>query len=78
VPVYRVDVLVEDPDAVFRWQRENIPRDRIVRSVAYQTIRGWNIKTVFTRPDDAEAFNRHWHPELEDHTVPPFRVRPER
>jgi hypothetical protein len=72
MPVYRVDVLVEDPNAVFQWQRENCPGDRIIRSLAYKTPRGWYIKTVFKRQEDAESFHRRWHPDLEDHTVPPF------
>ncbi len=70
--VYRVDVLVEDSDVVFDWQRANIPTHAIVRSKAYRTTDGWYIKTVFTCPDYAERFHRKWHPELNDHTVPPF------
>lgn len=44
-------------------------RKRVVRAVAYKTVRGWFMKSVFKRRDHAEAFHRRWHPEAEDHSV---------
>ena len=44
----------------------------IVRRMAYETVKGWYIKTVFKLQSDAEHFNRYWHPELQDHSVSPY------
>ena len=70
--VYRVDVLVKDPNPVFDWLAENVKEDQLVRRIAYQTMKGWYVKTVFKRQMDAEAFHRHWLPESDSHTVEPF------
>jgi hypothetical protein len=67
--VYRVDYICEGPDPVFKWQRENIPQGQIVRAIAYETVKGWYIKSVFKCQEDAEAFHRFCYPDAEDHTV---------
>lgn len=70
--VFRVDVLVDDPQPVFHWINEHVPKGLVVRAIAYKTVRGWYMKTVFKLQRDAESFNRQWHPDAEDHTVAPF------
>jgi hypothetical protein len=70
--VYRVDYLCDDPETVFKWQRENILPGRIVRAIAYKTVEGWYIKTVFKRQDDAMAYHQHFFPDAPDHSVPVF------
>jgi hypothetical protein len=70
--VFRVDVLVDDPQPVFHWINEHVPKGLVVRAIAYKTARGWYMKTVFKLQRDAESFNRRWHPDAEDHTVAPF------
>jgi hypothetical protein len=76
--VYRVDLLIDDPEPVFQWIETHVPRARLVRAVAYQTVRGWYMKNVFSRRDHAEAFHRRRHPESEDHSVSPWGERQER
>lgn len=73
--VYRVDVLVDDPQPVFDWIEAHVPKRLVLRHVAYCTVRGWFHKVVFKRQDVAESFHRHWHPEADDHSVPPFGKR---
>jgi len=70
--VYRVDFLCDDPEPVFKWQRENILPGRIVRAIAYKTLKGWYIKTVFKRQDDAMTYHQHLFPDESDHSVPIF------
>lgn len=70
--VFRVDVLVENPQEVFDWVDEHVSKDLVVRAIAYQTFEGWYVKTVFKRQRDAESFHRRWYPDAEDHTVNPF------
>ena len=72
MPVFRVDVLVDDPKPVFVWLTENVKDDQLVRKMAYHTVKGWYVKTVFKRQMDAEAFHRYWHPEAASHTVEAF------
>lgn len=70
--VFRVDVLVLDPDTVFNWITENVASDLVVRKIAYKTVKGWYIKAVFKRQIDAESFHCRWHPESDTHAVAPF------
>ena len=70
--VFRVDLLTNEPDAVFDWLGVNVPESELVRAVAFRTVKGHHFKCVFRRRSDAEAFHRRWHPEAEDHTVEPF------
>ena len=70
--VFRVDVLVDDPRPVFDWINKHVPKGLVVRAIAYKTVRGWYMKTVFKLQRDAESFHRRWHPDTEDHTVAPF------
>jgi hypothetical protein len=70
--VYRVDVLIEDPEPVFKWIEDNMSRGLVVRKIAYQTVRGWYVKAVFKHQSDAELFHRRWFPEADDHTVAAF------
>lgn len=70
--VFRVDVLVDDPDPVFTWINEHVPKGLVVRKMAYKTVKGWYVKTVFKQQSDAASFHRRWHPDAEDHTVDPF------
>jgi hypothetical protein len=72
---YRVDLLTDDPEPVLQWIETHVPRACVVRAVAYKTVRGWYMKSVFSRRDHAEAFHRRWHPEAEDHSVPPWGER---
>jgi hypothetical protein len=72
MPVFRVDVLVENPDAVFEWIAENF-NDGVVRKIAYHTVKGWFVKVVFKRQADAEKFHRQWLRDSVTHTVAPFR-----
>ncbi len=71
--VYRVDILVDDPDPVFSWLTDNISDGLVVRKIAYQTVKGWYVKAVFKRQADAESFHRHWYPELGTHAIAPFK-----
>ena len=73
--VYRVDLLTGEPDPVFDWLDANIPKPSVVRSIAYKTVEGWYFKCVFKNREHAEAFHRRWHPDAEDHSVPPFGWR---
>ncbi len=73
--VFRVDVLVDDPQVVFDWIAGHIPEIFVVRTVGYHTLKGWYVKSVFKRQSDAELFHQRWHPEMTDHTVPPFGKR---
>ena len=59
--VFRVDLVVENPDPVFDWLDENIAAGCLVRKMAYQTVKGWYMKVVFKRREDAESFNSYWH-----------------
>ena len=70
--VFRVDVLVDDPRPVFDWINKHVSKGLVVRAIAYKTVRGWYMKTVFKLQRDAESFHRRWRPDEEDHTVPPF------
>jgi len=70
--VFRVDVLVDDPYPVFDWINEHVPKELVVHRMAYKTVKGWHMKTVFKQQSDAESFHRRWHPDVEDHTVEPF------
>jgi hypothetical protein len=70
--VYRVDVLVNDPKQIFEWIAENVEDGFVVRKIAYQTVKGWYVKTVFKRQSDAESFHRRWHPESDSHIVAAF------
>lgn len=70
--VYRVDLLTQDPYPVFDWIDEHVPASRMVRRVAYETIKGWHMKVVFKRQEDAEAFHRCWFPAADDHSVQPW------
>lgn len=70
--VFRVDVLVDDPYPVFDWINEHVPKELVVRRMAYKTLKGWYMKIVFKQQSDAESFHRRWHPDAEDHTVTPF------
>ncbi|HTG95612.1 MAG TPA: hypothetical protein VL866_23630 [Pyrinomonadaceae bacterium] len=70
--VYRVDVLIEDAEPVFRWIEDNVPKYLVVRKIAYKTVKGWYVKAVFKRQSDAELFHHRWCPEAEDHTVAAF------
>jgi hypothetical protein len=70
--IYRVDVLVNNPNPVFEWIAANVDESFVVRKMAYETIRGWYVKTVFKRQSDAESFHRRWHPESDSHVVAPF------
>lgn len=70
--VYRVDLLTDEPEPVFQWIATHVPKAYVVRAVAYKTVRGWYMKSVFKRRDDAEAFHRRWHPKAEDHSVRPW------
>ena len=72
---YRVDLLTHDPDPVFEWLDAQIPPHLMIRRVGYKTVRGWYMKVVFKRQEDAEAFHRQWHPEAEDHSVSPWGDR---
>ncbi|MEP7336826.1 MAG: hypothetical protein ABI977_03710 [Acidobacteriota bacterium] len=70
--VYRVDYLCDNPEPVFNWQRENILPGRIIRAVAYKTVKGWYIKTVFKQEEDAVVYHRHLFPDVRDYSVPVF------
>ena len=70
--VFRVDVLVDDPQPVFDWINEHVPNGLVVRRIAYKAVKGWYMKTVFKRQSDAESFHRRWLPDAEDHIVEPF------
>ena len=72
--VYRVDVLIEDPEPVFKWIEDNVPNGLVVRKIAYKTDQGWYVKAVFKRQRDAELFHHRWYPEADDHTVAAFRT----
>ena len=67
--VYRVEFLTEDPWAVFKWIEDNVPKELVVRKMAYETVKGWYLKAVFKRQSDAESFHRRCYPEAGDHTV---------
>ena len=69
--IYRVDVIVGDPQPVFDWIDEHVPKVHVVRHVAFETVRGWHMKCVFRRQPDAEAFQRAWCPS-DDRPVTPF------
>ena len=71
--VYRVDVLVDDPEPIFNWLSENVDDHFLVRKMAYETVKGWYMKVVFKRQLDAESFHRKWHPESDTHTVTQFK-----
>jgi hypothetical protein len=70
--VFRVDVLVNDPRPVFEWINKHVAKGSLVRAIAYKTVRGWYMKSVFKLQGDAESFHRRWHPDVEDHAVEPF------
>jgi len=70
--IYRVDVLIADPKPVFDWIDEHVPKNLIVRSIAYNTVKGWHVKAVFKRQTDAELFHHRWFPEATDHAVAAF------
>ena len=70
--VFRVDVLVNDPHPVYDWINEHVPKEFVVRAMAYKTVNGWYVKTVFKRQSDAESFHRRWYPDAEEHTFEPF------
>ena len=70
--VYRVDLLIEDPVAVFKWIEDNVPRGLVVRKIAYKTPEDWYVKAVFKRQSDAESFHQRWYPDANDHTVAAF------
>jgi hypothetical protein len=72
---YRVDVVVPHPSTVFGWVDEHIPKLFVIRQMAYKVEGGWYVKSVFASPEYAEMFHRHWHPEGNDHKVPPFGRR---
>jgi hypothetical protein len=77
MPIYRVDVLVDDPKPVFDWIDEHVPKNLIVRRAAYNTVKGWHVKSAFKRQTDAELFHRHWFPNETVHAVAPFTARPD-
>jgi hypothetical protein len=75
--VFRIDLLVEDPNPVFDWLDENVVPGNLFRKMAYQTVKGWYMKVVFKRREDAESFNSHWHFVSRTKEVAPFGwIRP--
>lgn len=70
--VYRVDLLIEDPEPVFKWTEDNVPKGFVVRRIGYKTTKGWYVKAVFKRHSDAELFHHRWYPDANDHTVAAF------
>ena len=70
--VYRVDTLTDDPQPVFDWIGANVPEEQVVRTVAFDTVKGHYFKCVFRRQADAEAFHQRWNPEDSDPTVGAF------
>jgi hypothetical protein len=76
--VFRVDVLVGDPQPVFDWIETHVPKAFVVRTVAYETGGGWYMKNVFKRQRDARRFHRRWYPYAQDHSVAPFGEHTER
>jgi hypothetical protein len=73
--VFRVDVLVDDPQPVFDWIVDHIPEIFVVRTVGYNTLKGCYVKSVFKRQGDAELFHQRWYPDITNHTVLPFGKR---
>jgi hypothetical protein len=45
--IFRVDLLVEDPQPVFDWIEKEIGKGFLVRKIAYKTVEGWYMKIVF-------------------------------
>jgi hypothetical protein len=43
---YRVDLLTDNPYPVFGWIEGHVPREQMIRSVAYKTVKGWYMKIV--------------------------------
>jgi hypothetical protein len=70
--VFRIDLLIEDPYPVFDWLEKNIAPGHLVRKWAYQTVKGWYMKVVFKRREDAESFNNHWRFVSQTKEVGPF------
>ena len=75
--VFRVDVEVDDPQLVFAWIEEHVPKAFVVRTVAYGVEEGWYMKNVFKRQGDAELFHSEWFPYAQDHSVASFGERSE-
>lgn len=73
--VYRVDVLVQDPEDVFAWNRENVPEGQVIRQVGYKLRDAWLVKVVFKQQSDAERFHTVWIPQASSHTVLPWGKR---
>jgi len=71
--VFRVHGVVDDPEEVYSWIRENIPDNQVVRQIAYKTRPGWWLKIVFKRQSDAEHFHRVWWPDAASHAIPPWK-----
>ena len=74
--VYRVDTLADDPQPVFDWIEANVPASEVVRTVAFDTVKGHYFKCVFRRQSDAEAFHRAWNPDAADFAVGPVGEGP--
>jgi hypothetical protein len=72
MPVYRVDLLTQDPWSVLQWINDNVSKGGVVRKIAYQTRNGWYVKAVFKRQSDAEEYHRKWYPDEVAHSVEPF------
>lgn len=70
--VYRVDLLCDDPGPVFDWLEEEITSQLLVRKIGYETVKGWHMKVVFKRQEDAEKFHRRFYPDATDHSVAAF------
>ena len=74
--VYRVDTLADDPQPVFDWIKANVLASEVVRTAAFDTVKGYYFKCIFRRQSDAEAFHRAWNPDATDFTVGPVGEGP--
>jgi hypothetical protein len=69
--IYRVDLLVHDPEPVFEWIDTHVPKEFVIRTTAVGHEGHWSLLAIFKRPADAEAFLREWA-EGDDHGVAPW------
>lgn len=57
---YRIDLRVDDPYPILDWISENVPREHVIRDIAYKIPDGWYMKIAFDNPKIVDELESVW------------------